>query len=38
MTNIINAFLVLIGLRKAYNPKTHFVSRYPVRKHGKETA
>lgn len=27
MTRIINAILVLLGVRKAYNPKTHFVSR-----------
>jgi hypothetical protein len=23
-----NAILVLLGARKAYNPKTHFISRY----------
>ena len=27
MTRIYNALLVLFGTRKAYNPKTHFVSR-----------
>lgn len=27
MTRIINAFLVLFGARKVFNPKTHFVSR-----------
>ncbi len=41
MTRIINALLVLIGKYRAYNPKTHFISRYsnkPRVKHGKETA
>jgi hypothetical protein len=31
MTRIKNAFLVLFGARKAYNPKTHFISRYSVK-------
>jgi len=26
-----NAILVLLGARKAYNPKTHFVSRYSTK-------
>jgi hypothetical protein len=41
MTRIKNALLVLFGAWKAYNPKTHFISRYsnkPRVKHGKETA
>ena len=27
MKRIYNAILVLVGTRKAYNPKTHFISR-----------
>jgi hypothetical protein len=28
MKRIYNAILVLLGARKVYNPKTHFISRY----------
>ncbi len=27
----LNAILVLLGARKAYNPKTHFISRYSTK-------
>ena len=28
MKRIYSALLVLVGVRRAYNPKTHFISRY----------
>ncbi len=35
----INALLVMVGARKVYNPKTHFISRYsgPRKKKGQAT-
>jgi hypothetical protein len=45
MKRIKDAILVLLGAREAYNPKTHFRSRYSnkprarkVKDNGKETA